>query len=34
VVFSSRNDALARAYLGIWLAPKGLSDDLRGKLLK
>ncbi|MCS3513289.1 chalcone isomerase family protein [Pseudomonas grimontii] len=34
VVFSSRNDALARAYLGIWLAPKGLSDELRGKLLK
>ena len=34
VVFSSRNDTLARAYLGIWLAPKGLSDDLRGKLLK
>lgn len=34
VVFSSRDDALARAYLGIWLAPKGLSDELRGKLLK
>jgi hypothetical protein len=34
VVFSSRNDALARTYLGIWLAPKGLSDELRGKLLK
>ena len=34
VVFSSRNDELARAYLGIWLAPKGLSDELRGKLLK
>ena len=33
VVFSSRDDALARAYLGIWLAPKGLSDSLRGKLL-
>ena len=34
VVFSSRNEALAKAYLGIWLAPKGLSDELRGKLLK
>lgn len=34
VVFSSRNDALARAYLGIWLGPKGLSDELRGALLK
>lgn len=33
VVFSSRNDELARAYLGIWLAPKGLSDSLRDKLL-
>ncbi len=33
VVFSSQNDELARAYLGIWLAPKGLSDSLRGKLL-
>lgn len=33
VVFSSRDDALARAYLGIWLAPKGLSDELRDKLL-
>ncbi|MGA9703219.1 chalcone isomerase family protein [Pseudomonas sp.] len=34
VVFSSRDDALARAYLGIWLAPKGLSEELRDKLLK
>ena len=34
VVLSSRNEALARAYLGIWLAPKGLSEELRGKLLK
>ncbi|OPA91219.1 hypothetical protein BFW87_19630 [Pseudomonas fluorescens] len=33
VVFSSRNDELARAYLGIWLAPKGLSDSLRNTLL-
>ena len=33
VVFSSRNDELARAYLGIWLGPKGLSDSLRNTLL-
>ena len=33
VVFSSRSDELARAYLGIWLAPKGLSDSLRNTLL-
>ncbi|WP_460952582.1 chalcone isomerase family protein [Pseudomonas marginalis] len=33
VVFSSRDDELARAYLGIWLAPKGLSDSLRSKLV-
>ncbi|MBD8095524.1 chalcone isomerase family protein [Pseudomonas fluorescens] len=33
VVFSSGDDALARAYLGIWLAPSGLSDELRGQLL-
>ena len=33
VVFSSRDDELARAYLGIWLAPKGLSDSLRNSLL-
>ena len=33
VVFSSRDEELARAYLGIWLAPKGLSDELRDKLL-
>ncbi|MEX5592925.1 chalcone isomerase family protein [Pseudomonas orientalis] len=33
VVFSSSDDALARAYLGIWLAPEGLSDQLRDKLL-
>lgn len=33
VVFSSRNDELAKVYLGIWLAPKGLSDSLRNALL-
>ncbi|AZE93653.1 putative periplasmic protein [Pseudomonas orientalis] len=33
VVFSGGDDALARAYLGIWLAPKGLSDELHDKLL-
>jgi hypothetical protein len=33
VVFTSRDDELAQAYLGIWLAPKGLSDELRGTLL-
>lgn len=33
VVFSSRDDELARVYLGIWLAPKGLSDSLRNSLL-
>ncbi|WP_448652400.1 chalcone isomerase family protein [Pseudomonas fluorescens] len=33
VVFSSRDEALAKAYLGIWLAPKGLSDSLRNSLL-
>ena len=33
VVFSSRDDQLAKAYLGIWLAPKGLSDSLRNSLL-
>ena len=34
VVFSSADDQLARAYLGIWLAPNGLSDSLRSKLLE
>lgn len=34
VVFSSKSDELAKAYLGIWLAPKGLSDSLRSALLK
>ncbi len=33
VVFSSSDDALARAYLGIWLASEALSDKLRDKLL-
>ena len=33
VVFSSRNDELAKAYLGIWLAPNGLSDSVRNTLL-
>lgn len=33
VVFSSRDEELAKAYLGIWLGPKGLSDGLRSKLL-
>ncbi len=33
VAFSSRDDELAKAYLGIWLAPKGLSDSLRDRLL-
>lgn len=28
VLFSSNDDELARAYLGIWLAPKGLSERL------
>ena len=33
VVFSSPDAELAKAYLGIWLGPKGLSDSLRGRLL-
>ncbi|WP_455884498.1 chalcone isomerase family protein [Pseudomonas spelaei] len=33
VVFSSPDVELAKAYMGIWLAPKGLSDSLRGQLL-
>lgn len=33
VAFTSRNPALAQAYLGIWLAPDGLSDSLRDTLL-
>lgn len=31
--FTSPNTELARAYLGIWLAPSGLSDELRNTLL-
>lgn len=31
--FASSNPELARAYLGIWLAPNGLSDSLRSSLL-
>ncbi|MDX5374050.1 MAG: chalcone isomerase family protein [Pseudomonadaceae bacterium] len=31
--FRSSDSDLARAYLGIWLAPKGLSDELREELL-
>ena len=34
VVFSSPDAELAKAYLGIWLAPKGLSDSLRNTLFK
>ncbi|WP_249673052.1 chalcone isomerase family protein [Pseudomonas abieticivorans] len=32
--FHSDNPDLARAYLGIWLAPNGLSDSLRTALLQ
>lgn len=32
-VYRSANAELARAYLGIWLAPDGLSDTLRDTLL-
>lgn len=32
-VFSSADNQLAKAYLGIWLAPNGLSDKLRNNLL-
>ncbi|MDA7087791.1 chalcone isomerase family protein [Pseudomonas sp. SA3-5] len=31
--FASSNPELARTYLGIWLAPDGLSDRLRSSLL-
>jgi hypothetical protein len=34
VIFASPDPELARVYLGIWLAPKGLSEDLRASLLK
>lgn len=33
VAFSSGGDELAKAYLGIWLAPEGLSANLRSRLL-
>lgn len=32
-VFTSADGQLARAYLGIWLAPEGLSEELRESLL-
>jgi hypothetical protein len=32
VAFTSQDPELARAYLGIWLAPNGLSDTLRSQL--
>lgn len=33
IIFTSRNPDLAKAYLGIWLAPNGLSESLRSRLL-
>ncbi|EIK96693.1 hypothetical protein PMM47T1_10480 [Pseudomonas sp. M47T1] len=33
VIFVSKDKDLARLYLNIWLAPKGLSDNLREALL-
>jgi hypothetical protein len=33
VAYTSQDPALAKAYLGIWLAPNGLSDKLRTNLL-
>ena len=33
VIFNSQNHELAKAYLGIWLAPEGLPDKLRLALL-
>ena len=33
VIFNSQNHELAKAYLGIWLAPEGLPDNLRLALL-
>ena len=32
-VYTNQKPALAKAYLGIWLAPNGLSDTLRTSLL-
>ena len=34
VIFTSKDKDLARLYLNIWLAPKGLSDNLREALLQ
>ena len=33
VAYTSQDPALAKAYLGIWLSPNGLSDKLRTSLL-
>ena len=33
VIFNSQNPALAKAYLGIWLGPEGLPENLRQNLL-
>lgn len=33
IAFTSPDPQLAKLYLGIWLAPKGLSDELRSRLL-
>lgn len=33
IAFTSQDPELARVYLGIWLAPNGLSDTLRSQLL-
>ena len=34
VIFNSQNPALAKTYLGIWLAPDGLPENLRKTLMK
>lgn len=34
VIFTSQNPALAKTYLGIWLAPDGLPENLRKTLMK
>lgn len=34
VIFASKDKDLARLYLNIWLAPRGLSDNLREALLQ
>jgi hypothetical protein len=33
IAFTSQDPELAKTYLGIWLAPNGLSDTLRNQLL-